>query len=58
VGDVVVHEEVHQLRQILPVLHQKQKSHLGVDQLARDSVEVDFDSVLLVTGTEGGHGLG
>lgn len=48
VRDVVVHEQVHQLRQVLPVLHQQQEGHLRVDQLPRDGVEVDLYRELLV----------
>lgn len=57
VRDVVVHEQVHQLRQVLPVLHQQQEGHLRVDQLPRDGVEVYLYRELLVAAPRRAHCL-
>ena len=47
-GYIVVHEEVDQLGQVLPVLDEQQEGHLGVDELPRDSVEVDLELDLIL----------
>ena len=57
-SNIVVHEQIDQFGQIVPVLDQQQEGHLCVDQLSGDSVEVDLDGVLLVSVALGADGLG
>jgi hypothetical protein len=46
--NIVMDEQVHQLGQVLSILYQQQKGHLRVNELPRDSVEIDLDGELLV----------
>ena len=57
VRDIVVHEQVHQLWQVLPVFYQQEEGHLCVDELTGNRVEVDLDGELLVSLPGGAHCL-